>query len=158
MAGISDRGNSFFFFSLLAGLIALAIVILATLPMVIPAVLHGTDAAFGIGMTFGLIFLVAVIMLLAVVWALVSQLMALVMLSPALLRDGCLSRQVLGLITTYPGPFILYFVFTFSFHAAGDHRLCFSLPDLLRYRDSAHRNGDLVTDSCAPAKFHASVR
>jgi len=106
------EGNSFFFFSLLVGLIALAIVILATLPMVIPAIMHGTDAAFGIGMTFGLIFLVAVIMLLAVGWALVSQLMV-----PVMYRQRCRAmaafRQALGLITTHPGPFILYFLFYF---------------------------------------------
>ena len=106
------EGSSFFFFSLLVGLIALAIVILATWPMVIPAIMHGTDVTFGIGMTFGLIFLVAVISLLAVAWALVSQLMV-----PVMYRQRCRAmaavRQVLGLITTYPGPFILYFLFCF---------------------------------------------
>jgi hypothetical protein len=105
------EGNSFFFFSLLVGLIALAIVILATLPMVIPAIMHGT-ATFSIGMTFGVIFLIAVVMLLAVGWALISQLMV-----PVMYRQRCRAmaafRQVLGQITAYPGPFILYFLFYF---------------------------------------------
>ena len=106
------EGNSFFFFSLLVGLIALVIVILAALPMVIPAVMHGTNVAFGIGMGFGLIFLVAVIMLLAVGWTLISQLMV-----PLMYRQRCRAvaafRQAVKQITTYPGPFILYFLFYF---------------------------------------------
>jgi hypothetical protein len=106
------EGNSFFFFSLLVGLIALVIVLLATLPMVIPAIMHGRNAAFGIGMTFGVIFLVAVIMLLAVAWTLSSQLMV-----PVMYRQRCRAmaafRQVLGQITAHPSPFILYFLFYF---------------------------------------------
>ncbi len=106
------EGNSFFFFSLLVGFIALAIIILATLPMVIPAVMHGTNATFGIGMTFGLIFLGAVIILLAFGWALFSHLMV-----PVMYRQRCralaAARQVLGQMTTHAGPFILYFLFYF---------------------------------------------
>lgn len=106
------EGNSFFFFSLLVGLIVLVIVILAMLPMIIPALIHGTKATFDIGITFGVIFLVGVIIVLAIGWALVSQLMV-----PVMYRQRCRAmvafRQVADQITTYPGPFILYFLFYF---------------------------------------------
>lgn len=104
------EGNSFFFFSLLVGLIVLVIVVLATLPMVIPTLIHGSKATFDIGMMFGLVFLVGVIMVLAIGWALISQLMV-----PVMYRQRCRAmaacRQVVGQITTYPGPLILYFLF-----------------------------------------------
>ncbi len=72
--------------------------------------MHGTNATFGIGMTFGLIFLVAVIVLLAIAWSLIAQLMV-----PVMYRQRCRAaaalRQVLGQITANPGPIILYFLF-----------------------------------------------
>ena len=126
------EGNSFFFFSLLVGLIVLMIVILATLPMIIPALIHGTKATFDIGITFGVIFLVGVIIVLAIGWALVSQLIV-----PVMYRQRCRAmaafRQVVGQITTYPGPFILYFLFYFVLIIAVAIIGC-GLPDLL------HRN------------------
>ena len=77
----------------------LIIVILATLPMIIPALIHGTKATFDIGMTFGVIFLVGVIIVLAIGWALVSQLMV-----PVMYRQRCRAmaafRQVFSQITT----------------------------------------------------------
>jgi hypothetical protein len=106
------EGNSFFFFTLLVGLIVLVIVLLAALPMVIPAIMHGTKTILDIGMTFGLIFLVGVIIVLALGWALISQLMVPVMYRQRC-RAGAAFRQTISLITTNAGPLILYFLFYF---------------------------------------------
>ena len=106
------EGNSFFFFSLLVGLIALAIVILAALPIVLPVLMHGSNANFEIGMTFGFILLIAIVILLALAWMLISQLMV-----PVMYRQRCRAlaafRKILGQITSSAGPFILYFLFYF---------------------------------------------
>jgi hypothetical protein len=102
------EGNSFFLFCLLVVVGIIAILALAFLPVFLPVILHGKGA--NVSFAIGLIFWAGLILLLAFVWALVSQLMV-----PVMYRRRCLAREAFGetvsLIAKYPGPLILYFLF-----------------------------------------------
>ena len=104
------EGNSFFLFSLLAVLVVIAVIVIAGLVLIVPFMpWHGQaqpSVAFWIG--FSLLLFVAVC--LAFVWALVSQLMI-----PIMYRQRCPARlafaQVVDLVSSHPGPILLYVLF-----------------------------------------------
>jgi len=104
------QGNSFFLFSLLVMLCILVVVVLVALALFLPLVPRGSGAQIGLGFWIALGLFVFLILCLAFGWALVSQLMI-----PIMYRQRCLARQAfsqsVGLITTHPGPMLLYFVF-----------------------------------------------
>jgi hypothetical protein len=104
------QGNSFFLFSLLVMLCILVVVVLVALALFLPLVPRGPGAQIGPGFWIALGLSVFLILCLAFGWALVSQLMI-----PIMYRQRCPARsafrQSIGLITTYPGPMLLYFLF-----------------------------------------------
>ncbi|HEV2840776.1 MAG TPA: hypothetical protein VGW39_05570 [Chthoniobacterales bacterium] len=122
------EGNSFFLFSLIVGLIVLAIVAVAFVPVLLPFIQGWTEgAAFVASLTAGIILVVAVIFLIAAAWSLISQLMV-----PVMYRQRCRAavafRQILGLITTRPGPILLYLLFFFVLALAAAMVACLSVP------------------------------
>jgi hypothetical protein len=104
------QGNSFFLFSLLVALCILVVVALAALALFLPVVSTGSGAEISLGFWIALGLFVFFILCLAVSWTLISQLMI-----PIMYRQRCLAwpafRQSLGLIATYPGLILLYFLF-----------------------------------------------
>lgn len=104
------EANSFFLFSLLIALIFLLFVGLALLGIFLPKILHADVARFRLWLIAGLILFVAIVVALAFGWNWISQLMV-----PIMYRKRCRAfpafRDVLGLISNYPAPLILYFLF-----------------------------------------------
>ena len=122
------EGNSFFLFSLIVGLIVLAIVAIAFVPVLLPFIQGWTEgAAFVASLSVGIVLLVAVIFLITAAWSLTSQLMV-----PVMYRQRCRAlvafRQIVGLITTRPGPILLYLLFFFVLALAAAMIACLSLP------------------------------
>src|SRR2546428_1593340 len=103
------EGNSFFLFSLLVVLLFLVIVVIAGIPLFMP-LLHGENTPFGAILIVEAIFFASIVLLLAFVWNLISQLMV-----PVMYRRRCRAfdafRDVLHLVSQRPGPLILYFLF-----------------------------------------------
>jgi hypothetical protein len=104
------QGNSFFLFSLLVALCVLVVVALAALALLLPVVSTRPGAQSSLGFWIALGLFVFFILCLAFGWTLISQLMI-----PIMYRQRCLAwpafSQSLGLIATYPGPMLLYFLF-----------------------------------------------
>jgi hypothetical protein len=104
------QGNSFFLFSLLVALCVVVVVALAALALFLPVVPSAFGARIGLGFWISLGLFVFFILCLAVSWTLISQLMI-----PIMYRQRCLAwpalSQSLGLIATYPGLILLYFLF-----------------------------------------------
>jgi hypothetical protein len=104
------QGNSFFLFSLLIAFCILVVTALLALALFLPFILRGSGAQIGLGfwIVFGLFMFF--ILCLAFGWTLVSQLMI-----PIMYRQRCLARrafsQSVGLLSNYPGPMLLYFLF-----------------------------------------------
>ena len=124
----SREGNSFFLFSLIVGLVVLAIIAIAFVPVLLPFLQGWTEgAAFVASLTVGIVLVVAVIFLITAAWSLISQLMV-----PVMYRQRCRAlvafRQIVGLITTRPGPLLLYLLFFFVLALAAVMVTCLSLP------------------------------
>jgi hypothetical protein len=106
------EGNSFFLFSVVVALVVLGIALIAFVPVLLP-LLHGISGdAAAFTWTIGLVFFIAVVLVIAVAWSLISQLMV-----PIMYRRRCSAmeafRAAVGLIKKYPGPIILYLLFLF---------------------------------------------
>jgi hypothetical protein len=122
------EGNSFFLFSLLVGLVVVAIVAIAFVPVLLPFIQGWKEgAALVASLTFGIVLLVSVVLVIAVAWSLVSQLMV-----PVMYRQRCRAmvafREVVGLIVARPGPIALYLLFFFVLGLATAVISCLSLP------------------------------
>jgi hypothetical protein len=104
------EGNSFFLFSLLVVLILIAVIVIAGLVLIVPFIPRGDQAQPGLGLWIGLSLFVFVAVCLAFVWALVTQLMV-----PIMYRQRCRARlafaQAVDLVTSHPGPILLYVLF-----------------------------------------------
>ena len=104
------EGNSFFLFSLLIALLLLIMIAIMAVPIFLPLILHSPNLLSKTAMVIWLICFVPVVLLLALVWHWISQLMV-----PVMYRKRCRAmaalRDVLGLITNHPAPLILYFLF-----------------------------------------------
>ena len=104
------EGNSFFLFSLLVALVLIAVIVIAGLALIVPFIPRGDHAQPGLAFWIGLSLFVFVVVCLAFVWALVSQLMV-----PIMYRQRCRARlafaQVLDLVSSHPGPILLYVLF-----------------------------------------------
>jgi hypothetical protein len=104
------EGNSFFLFSLLVVLIFFLVVVLALLGLFLPKILHADVRRLRLWLIAGLISVVALVVVLALGWHWISQLMV-----PVMYRKRCRAlpafRDVLGLISNHPAPLILYFLF-----------------------------------------------
>jgi len=103
------EGNSFFLFSLLV-VLALAVIVIAGLLLIVPFISWGDQAQPGVPFWIGLSLFVFVAVCLAFVWALASQLMV-----PIMYRQRCPARlafaQAVDLVTSHPGPILLYVLF-----------------------------------------------
>lgn len=104
------EGNSLFFLSLVIALVFIGIVAIGVVTMVIPAVSGGSDVVSGVGFIFGAGFLVLVLVLVALAWAVVSQFIV-----PIMYRRRCTAmeglRETTSLIMSNIGPFVLYLLF-----------------------------------------------
>jgi hypothetical protein len=122
------EGNSFFLFSLIVGLIVLAIIAIAAVPVLIPYLRGWNEgAALFASLTLGIVLLVAVVLVIAAAWSLISQLMV-----PVMYRQRCRAlvafRHVVGLIGAHPGPLILYLLFFFVLAVAVMMVSCLAIP------------------------------
>jgi hypothetical protein len=103
------EANSFFWFALLVAAAALVLLGICALPMLLPLIAHGNLAGV-IGLSFGMILFVGVLIIIALVWNVVSQLMI-----PIMYRQRCSAmaafRQAIALIMQHPGPVLLYLLF-----------------------------------------------
>src|SRR6476619_798808 len=104
------EGNSFFLFSLLAVLVVIAVIVIAGLVLIVPFIPWHGQAQLGVAFWLGFSLLVFVAVCLAFVWALVSRLMI-----PIMYRQRCPARlafaQVVDLVSSHPGPILLYVLF-----------------------------------------------
>jgi len=104
------EGNSFFLFSLLVVLVLIAVIVIAGVALIVPFIPWSDQAQPGLTFWIGLSLFVFVVVCLAFVWALVSQLMV-----PIMYRQRCRARlafaQVLDLVSSHPGPILLYVLF-----------------------------------------------
>jgi hypothetical protein len=104
------EGNSFFLFSLLVVLALIPVIVVAGLLLIVPFIPWGDQAQPGVAFWIGLSLFVFVAVCLAFVWALASQLMV-----PIMYRQRCRARlafaQAVNLVTSHPGPILLYVLF-----------------------------------------------
>jgi hypothetical protein len=104
------EGNSFFLFSLLMVLAFIVVIAVAGLGLILPFIPWRNHAEPGVGFWIGLSLFVFVAVCLAFVWALVSQLMV-----PIMYRQRCRARlafaQAVDLVSSQPGPILLYVLF-----------------------------------------------
>jgi hypothetical protein len=104
------EGNSFFLFSLLVVLVLIPVIAIAGLVLIVPFIPWGSQGQPGITFWIGLGLFVFVVVCLAFVWALTSQLMV-----PIMYRQRCRARlafaQAVDLVTSHPGPILLYVLF-----------------------------------------------
>ena len=104
------EGNSFFLFSLLVVLVLIAVIVIAGLALIVPFIPRGDQAQPGLAFWIGLSLFVFVAVCLAFVWALITQLMV-----PIMYRQRCRARlafaQAVDLVSSHPGPILLYVLF-----------------------------------------------
>lgn len=122
------EGNSFFLFSLIVGLVLLAIIAIAAVPVLIPYLQGWTEgAALFASLTLGIVLLAVLVFLITAAWSLISQLMV-----PVMYRQRCRAlvafRQIVGLIKTRPGPLVLYLLFFLVLALAVIMVSCLAVP------------------------------
>jgi hypothetical protein len=104
------EGNSFFLFSLLVVLVLTPVIVIAGLVLIVPFIPGRGQAQPGVAFWIGLSLTAFVAVCLIFVWALASQLMV-----PIMYRQRCRARlafaQAVDLITSHPGPILLYVLF-----------------------------------------------
>src|SRR6478736_972676 len=104
------EGNSFFLFSLLVILVLIAVIVIAGLALIVPFIPRGDQGQPALAFWIGLSLFVFVAVCLAFVWALVTQLMV-----PIMYRQRCRARlafaQAVDLVSSHPGPILLYVLF-----------------------------------------------
>lgn len=104
------EGNSFFLFSLIVVLALIVVIAIAGFALIAPFIPWGDQAQLGFAFWIGLSLFVFVVVSLAFVWALTSQLMV-----PIMYRQRCRARlafaQAVDLVTSHPGPILLYVLF-----------------------------------------------
>jgi hypothetical protein len=104
------EGNSFFLFSLLVVLLLIVVMAIAGLALIVPFIPRGDQAQPGIAFWIGLSVFVFVAVCVAFVWALICQLMV-----PIMYRQRCRAplafAQAVDLVTSHPGPILLYVLF-----------------------------------------------
>lgn len=111
-----NEGNSYFLFSLLVAVIILTTLGLASLPLWLPFALHG-EAARGTGLVLGISFLAVIAIVVLVGYTVISSFMV-----PVMYRQKCGAGRAFGAslaaLTAYPGPVILYILFTVVLYIA----------------------------------------
>jgi hypothetical protein len=105
------EGNSLFLFSWLVVLLFLATAAAAFAIFLLPIIISGKSVAGkDVGMIVGIVLFCALIVFAALGWALISHFMV-----PIMYRRRCrvvvAFREATSLVTAYPAPIILYFLF-----------------------------------------------
>ena len=104
------EGNSFFLFSLLVVLVVVPVIVIAGLVLIVPFIPGRDQAEPGVGFWIGISLIAFISVCLIFVWALVSQLMV-----PIMYRQRCRARlafaQAVDLVSSHPGPILLYVLF-----------------------------------------------
>jgi len=104
------EGNSFFLFSLLIVFALIVAIVIAAVALILPFIPWGDHSQPGVAFWIGLSLFVFVAVCLAFVWALVCQLMV-----PIMYRQRCRARlafaKAVDLVTSQPGPILLYVLF-----------------------------------------------
>jgi hypothetical protein len=105
-----SEGNSFFLFSLLVVLALIATILITGFVLIVPFIPGRDQAQSGVAFWIGLSLTAFVSVCLIFVWELASQLMV-----PIMYRQRCRARLALAravdLVTSYPGPILLYVLF-----------------------------------------------
>jgi hypothetical protein len=104
------EGNSFFLFSLIVMLLLMAVIVIAGLLLIVPFIPGRGQAEPGVGFWIGISLTAFVVVCLIFVWELASQLMV-----PIMYRQRCRARlafaQTVDLVSSHPGPILLYVLF-----------------------------------------------
>lgn len=104
------EGNSFFLFSLLVVLVLVPIILIAGLVLIVPFIPGHGRAEPALGFWIGISLTAFLAVGLICVWALASQLMV-----PIMYRQRCRARlafaQAVDLVSSHPGPILLYVLF-----------------------------------------------
>ena len=104
------EGNSFFLFSMLVMLALIVVTGTAGLALIVPFIPWGDQAEPGVAFWLGLSLFVFIVACLAFIWTLISQLIV-----PIMYRQRCRARlafaQAVGLVSSHPGPLLLYVLF-----------------------------------------------
>ncbi|HKF93885.1 MAG TPA: hypothetical protein VKB96_04645, partial [Gammaproteobacteria bacterium] len=104
------EGNSFFLFSLLVAFALVVVIGIAGLVLIVPFIRWGDQAQPSVTFWIGLSVFVFITACLAFLWALISQLML-----PIMYRQRCRARpafvQAVNLVSSHPGPILLYVLF-----------------------------------------------
>ena len=104
------EGNSFFLFSLLVVLVVVPVIVIAGLVLIVPFIPGRDQTEPGVGFWIGISLTAFISVCLIFVWALASQLMV-----PIMYRQRCRARiafaQAVDLVSSHPGPILLYVLF-----------------------------------------------
>jgi hypothetical protein len=104
------QGNSFFLFSLLVVLVVVPVIVIAGLLLIVPFIPGRGQAEPGFAFWIGISLTAFISVCLIFVWALASQLMV-----PIMYRQRCRARvafaRAVDLVTSHPGPILLYVLF-----------------------------------------------
>lgn len=109
------EANSLFLFSLLVALAIIIIAVVGILPIVLPAILHRSIG--NVTLTVGLVFWIAMIVVIALAWAIISQLIV-----PIMYRQRCRAwdalQAAIRLVSDHAASFILYVLFIIALSLA----------------------------------------
>jgi hypothetical protein len=104
------EGNSFFVFSLLVALVIVPVILIAGLALIVPFIPGPDQTGPGVGFWIGISLTAFISVCLVFVWALASQLMV-----PIMYRQRCRAplafAQAVDLVSSHPGPVLLYVLF-----------------------------------------------
>jgi hypothetical protein len=102
------EGNSLFIFTLGVALVLLALFAIGVLPLLLPSILHHRH--INVTFTLGLVFWLALLIVAALAWWIISQFMV-----PVMYRQRCSAwsafHKTVGLITAHAGEVILFVLF-----------------------------------------------
>ena len=104
------EGNSFFLFSLLVVLVVVPVIVIAGLVLILPFAPGRDQAEPGVGFWIGISLTAFISVCLIFIWAVASQLMV-----PIMYRQRCRAplafSQAVALVSSHPGPILLYVLF-----------------------------------------------
>ena len=104
------EGNSFFLFSVVVALLVVSVIVIAGLLLIVPFIPGRGQTEPGVGFWIGISLTAFISVCLIFVWTLVTQLMV-----PIMYRRRCRARlafaQAVDLVSSHPGPILLYVLF-----------------------------------------------
>ena len=104
------EGNSFFLFSVVVALVVVPMIVIAGLVLIVPFIPGRGQTEPGVGFWIGISLTAFISVCLIFVWTLATQLMV-----PIMYRQRCRARlafvQAVDLVSSHPGPILLYVLF-----------------------------------------------